>query len=96
MRSLDNGRLPAGTVRLLRSAAQYVVRHEKPAGAKLPLRTEVAYYVGLLIPKILPLATDADSLAAYVKAGKPDCDDLETAVIEALVASDLGPPSDPL
>lgn len=79
--------LPLTTAKLVRSAAAYVVRHNAPrdaSPARTHIATEIGYYVGLLIPMLMPKCSDPDSLRAYEKAGKPNTNHLEQAVREAL------------
>lgn len=81
----DLDALPPTTAKLIRSCAAYVIEHEAPQGAEQwPIRVVLGYFVGLLGQKLLPLATDPESLRAYQRAGSPNSDNFEAAIREAL------------
>lgn len=98
--------LPPSTTKLVRSVADHVVRYHEPAGLKSSpfgsIAAELGYYVGLMIPMLMPKCSDPDSLRAYEKAGKPNTTHFERAVKEALaeraverLAGAAAPPAGP-
>lgn len=77
--------LPPTTAKLIRSCAAYVIDHDAPRGAESwPIARLIGYYVGAMNHKLLPLATDPESLRAYQRAGSPNSDHFEVAIREAL------------